>query len=244
MRINGIASGHGRRRPVRTLTADLVGRVHRVIEDPGPQPEQIPLDDEDYRRMTQEVLQEVDQTTGLWIFAYGSLLWNPTFSYAEERLGTVYGWHRSYCLHLTRWRGTPEEPGLMLALERGGSCRGVLFRLPEGEEAKDIELLLRREIVFHRPGNLAQWFDVRSGGELVRALGFVANRQSPIYRPEPPLETTVTMLARACGHGGSCAEYLYKTVEALEQHGIHDSHLWRLQELVARRIELETGSGI
>ncbi|HEX2525640.1 MAG TPA: gamma-glutamylcyclotransferase [Geminicoccus sp.] len=244
MRIATLSSRAGRRMQKRLLTADLVERVHRAIDDPGPQPEQVPLDDDTYRRMTEEVLEQVDPGQGLWIFAYGSLLWNPTFSYAGHLPGTVHGWHRAYCLHLTRWRGTPEEPGLMLALDRGGSCQGVLFRLPEGDEAKDIELLLRREIVFHRPGNLAHWFRVRTSQGPIRALGFVANRQSPIYRPEPPLETCVAMLARACGHGGSCAEYLHKTVEALEQHGIRDNHLWRLQELVARRIRMDTGGGI
>ena len=238
------ATNKANRALIRALTEDLVGRVHRAIPDPGPHPDLVPLDDAEYREMTQQILSEIEPGRGLWIFAYGSLLWNPTFTYADHRLGTVYGWHRAYCLHLTRWRGTPEVPGLMLALDRGGSCRGVLFRLPQGEEAKDIELLLRREVVFHDPGNLAKWFDVRSDQGIVRALGFVANPRSKLYRPEPPREQVISMLARACGHGGSCAEYLYKTVASLEQHGIHDTHLWRLQALVAERIQADTGENI
>jgi cation transport protein ChaC len=233
-----------KRAQMRSLTEDLVGRVYRRVPDPGPHPDLVPLDDDDYRRMTARVLSEIEPGHALWIFAYGSLLWNPTFRYAETRVGTVHGWHRAYCLHLTRWRGTPEEPGLMLALDRGGTCKGVLFRLPDGEEAKDIELLLRREIGFRESGNRAHWFNVRSGGAVVRALGFVANRACSYYRPEPPLDQAVAMLARACGHGGSCAEYLYKTVASLEQHGIHDRHLWRLQDRVAQQIQAETGGGI
>lgn len=229
---------------MRALTRELVSRVHREIPDPGPHPDRILLEDDDYRRMTGHLLGEIQGGDGLWIFAYGSLLWNPTFRYAEHRIGTVHGWHRAYCLHLTRWRGTPEEPGLMLALDRGGTCKGVLFRLPEGEEAKDIELLLRREIDCQGAGNRAHWFRVRSGDRIIRALGFVANRQASYYRPEPSLDEAVAMLARACGHGGSCAEYLYRTVESLEQYGIHDRHLWRLQERVAKRIQADVGGGI
>ena len=228
----------------RALTPELVDRVHRVIADPGPPPDLTLLGDAEYQEMTARLLAELPDGGPLWIFAYGSLLWNPTFRYAEARTGTVHGWHRAYCLHLTRWRGTPDEPGLMLALEQGGACKGVLFRLPAGEERKDIELLLRRELVYTDSGNRAHWFNVRTGSGPVRALGFVANRACSYYRPEPPLEETVAMLARACGHGGSCAEYLYKTVAALEQHGIHDRHLWRLQERVAARIRAETGAGI
>ncbi|WP_051329351.1 gamma-glutamylcyclotransferase [Geminicoccus roseus] len=228
----------------RRLTEDLVSRVYRQVPDPGPHLDLVPLEDDDYRRMTARLMEEIDPRQGLWIFAYGSLLWNPTFRYAEHRVGTVHGWHRSYCLHLTRWRGTPEEPGLMLALERGGACKGVLFRLPAGEEAKDIELLLRREIGFKESGNRWRWFDARTDQGMVRALGFVANHACSYYRPEPPLEQTVAMLARACGHGGSCAEYLYKTVASLEQYGIHDRHLWRLQDRVAEQIAIETGGGI
>ena len=232
------------RRLVRVLTPDLVGLVHRQIPEPEPHPDFVLLEDGDYRQMTERLLAGIDRAQGLWIFAYGSLLWNPTFRHVEHRLGTVFGWHRSYCLHLTRWRGTPEEPGLMLALDRGGACKGVLFRLPEEEEAKDIDLLLRREIRFRQGGNRPCWFKVRSGERIIPALGFVANRQAPYYRPEPPLDETVTMLARACGHIGSCAEYLANTVGSLAEHGIYDRHLWRLQVRVAERIRADAGARV
>jgi cation transport protein ChaC len=233
-----------KRARMHVLTPDLVSRVHRVIPDPGHPADLALLGDDQYRQMTERLLGERGPASPLWIFAYGSLLWNPTFRHAEARIGTVHGWHRAYCLHLTRWRGTPEEPGLMLALERGGSCKGVLFRLPEGEVRKDIELLLRRELVYTDSGNRPHWFDLRTAAGPVRALGFVANRACSYYRPEPPLDETVAMLARACGHGGSCAEYLYRTVASLEQYGIHDRHLWRLQDRVAGHIQAETGGGI
>ncbi len=239
-----IDATNSRRARMRALTPDLVSRVHRVVPDPGHPADLALLSDDQYRQMTERLLREIRPGEPLWVFAYGSLLWNPTFRQAEARVGIVHGWHRAYCLHLTRWRGTPEEPGLMLALDRGGSCKGVLFRLPDAEVRKDVELLLRRELVYTDSGNRPHWFEVRTATGNVRALGFVANRNCSYYRPEPDPDETVAMLARACGHGGSCAEYLYKTVASLEQYGIHDRHLWRLQERVAQRIQAETGAGI
>ena len=72
----------------------------------------------------------------LWLFAYGSLIWKPEIEHVEERIATVRGWHRSFCLKLTRWRGTQEQPGLMMGLDRGGACKGLAFRLPDGDSAR------------------------------------------------------------------------------------------------------------
>ena len=164
-------ASQSRRRRARVLTRDLVSLVHRQIPEPPDHPDFILLEDADYRQMTDYLAGQIDRTHGLWIFAYGSLLWNPTFRHVEHRIGRVHGWHRSFCLHLTRWRGTPEEPGLMLALDRGGACNGVLFRLEEADEQKEIDLLLRREIRYHKGGNPAslvqgalEWFDHQGAG--------------------------------------------------------------------------------
>ena len=218
------------------LTADLVARVFRHIPDPGPDPERECLSDAEYAAMTDDVMARIDPAHGLWVFAYGSLLWNPTFVIDGEKPALVHGWHRAYCLHLTTWRGTPEQPGLMLGLTRGGTCRGVVFKVRPGDERADVEKLLRREIVYRKPGNRAHWFRARCPEGIVPALGFVAEPNSDIFIVPPPLAETAQMLARACGHGGSCAEYLYRTVAALDERGIRDNYLWQLQAMVARLI--------
>ena len=109
------------------LTEDLLARIDHRIEDAGPASGLRSLEDRDYAAIRKQLLAA--RPRDVWVFAYGSLLWNPCFEFVEERPATVHGWHRRFSLWLTRWRGTRERPGLMLALDRGGSCRGVVYRL-------------------------------------------------------------------------------------------------------------------
>lgn len=146
------------------------------------------------------------------MFAYGSLIWKPAFESVEQQRATAFGWHRSFCLDMVRWRGSAEQPGLMMALERGGRCNGVIYRLPEGEKPLQIERLLRREISDHESIGSVRWLPVRTAQGRLRALGFwvgVTGRGTSLNQP---LERVAQVLARACGHVGSGAEYLYNTV--------------------------------
>ena len=139
-------------------------------------------------------------------------------------------------MKLTRWRGTPEQPGLMLALERGGSCDGILFRLPEASTVEELARALQRETDGHEDIAYVRWINVRSGAEIRRALVFWAHPKG-FHLPEPPtLDLAAHLLARACGHMGSGAAYLYNTVAKLAEHGIYDRNLWRLQQMVAAEI--------
>jgi cation transport protein ChaC len=233
------------------LTPELVARVARIEPDPGPQPGSIPLTDEDYRSMVAELLAERPPGP-FWLFAYGSLIWKPEIEHEEEQIATAPGWHRAFCLRLTRWRGTRERPGLMMALDRGGSCNGVLLRLPDDDLHLRLDKLLRREMSVKwtehdgraiRParlalgtGNLARWIKVRSNGNIVPALAFVANPKGQVYAGKLASEEVARILAAAAGHWGSCAEYLYNTVLHLDARGIRDKGLWRLQALVAAEI--------
>lgn len=170
------------------------------------------------------------------MFAYGSLIWKPAFESVEQLRASAHGWHRSFCLDLVRWRGSAEQPGLMMALERGGRCDGVIYRLPDGDKAAQIERLLRREIDDHEAVSSVRWVPVRTVQGSLKALGFwvgVTGRGTSLGQP---LESVAKILARACGHVGSGAEYLYNTVSHLETFGIHDRNLWRLQQLVADEI--------
>lgn len=218
-----------------SLTSELVALCHREEADPGPDGSWTQLNDEDFQTLASRLSSEAGAGP-LWVFAYGSLIWKPAFESVERQRATAFGWHRSFCLDIARWRGSAAQPGLMMALERGGRCDGVIYRLPEGEKPLQIEKLLRREIDDRESVGSVRWLPVRTAQGTLSALGFwvgVTGRGTSLNQP---LENVARVLARTCGHVGSGAEYLYNTVSHLEEFGIRDRNLWRLQELVADEI--------
>jgi cation transport protein ChaC len=213
--------------------------VGRDIPDPGPQllPGFRPATDADYESLVDRLIEETP-TNGFWVFAYGSLIWNPDFDFIERRVAVAPGWHRKFCLGWDfRFRGCREAPGLMLALDRGGSCRGVAFRLAPGALRENLHRLVRREMSMVPSAFPARWILVRTAHGPLKALTFAMNRRSGRYVAGLSDEAVADVLASACGFRGSMAEYLFATVSKLEELGIHDRHLWKLQELVAERIE-------
>jgi len=166
----------------------------------------------------------------LWIFAYGSLMWNPGLAFVAKRVGTVYGYHRNFGLWSRVNRGTPEFPGLVLTLERGGSCRGLAFRIARSTTRAELRALWRREMSLgsYHP----RWLDCHAGGERLRVLAFIVNRACSGYAGRLPFEAVVQSIAAARGRYGSSAEYLFQTQAALESHGILDTHVRRLAERV------------
>ena len=115
-----------RERRLMSLTPDLVALCARPEVDPGPDPAWTRLDDDGYAALADASSQRAARSP-LWVFAYGSLIWKPVFEAVEKRRGTAYGWHRSFCLEIKAWRGSPAQPGLMMALDRGGRCDGVVY---------------------------------------------------------------------------------------------------------------------
>lgn len=220
----------------RNLTAELVAHVERFEPDPGPEPGTAEHTKAEFDAMAQALLHEY-RPQALWVFAYGSLIWNPEFEFEERRSATAFGWHRSFCLTLTRWRGTRELPALMLALDRGGSCQGVAFRLPAQDHFQQIGLLLAREIDANPPTNVARWITVKTDAGPLRALAFVAARDGNAYAGKLPMDKVAQVLARAAGHWGSAAQYLFRTVTMLKEQGIRDRNMIRLESLVAEEIE-------
>jgi cation transport protein ChaC len=218
------------------LTPDLVAQVHRVLEDPGPDPRWTYHADEDYDALVQSLLASPPDGPDTWLFAYGSLIWKPELAHVEVRKGTARGWYRSFCFRIERFRGTKDQPGLMMSLDRGGQCQGVIFRLPPDDLEAQLQKLVRREITVKPPNNIPRWITVETEHGPVRAIAFVMNQQSRFYVGELSPEETADILAKACGHWGSCAEYLHNTTAHLAEHGIQDRNLWQLQELVAERI--------
>ncbi len=168
---------------------------------------------------------------GWWVFGYGSLLWNPLFPVAESQAATVRGLHRRFCLWSMASRGTPEQPGLVLGLERGGACRGLVFRLPAPLAVDELHLLWRREMVVG--GYIPRWVNVDVGGAQRCALTFVVRRDHPHYTGKLDVAEQVRILNCACGAFGSSRDYLNHTRAALATHGIVDRYL----ETLAARLE-------
>lgn len=219
------------------LTAAHVGRIP-VIPDPG-QPDYPfvrPATDADYQAEVDRFISTAPDGPFL-IFAYGSLIWNPATTVAAQRIAVARGWHRNFALHDQRYRGNPNQPGLMLVLDRGGTCRGVVQEVPREGLEDDLHKLIRREMSMVPSAFPARWIPVETETGPVRALAFAMNRKDPRYVGGLTLAERAERLAAAHGWKGSMAEYLLATTEKLEELGIHDRNLWTLQQLVAERIE-------
>ena len=165
----------------------------------------------------------------IWVFAYGSLLWNPVINFVEQRVGTVYGYHRSFCLHTVVSRGTPDAPGLMLGLESGGACRSPAYRIAAETRETEITLLFRREMMTNV--YRAKWVWLHSEGAKIPVLAFVMNRRHSLYVGKLSASERVRIIASAHGSLGRCSGYLFQTLESLRALGIRDR---RLENLAAR----------
>lgn len=221
---------------------------HVALLEPEIRIEGLPPPPEGLRAATRDDhLATIDRLIGpdageIWIFAYGSLIWKPACEFVEMRTGTINGWHRAFCLGWNnQFRGSDANPGLMLALDRGGACKGVLYRLPPGQEEPNLIQLFEREMGWLPSAFPPRWVTARSGERTIRALTFCIDRHSGRYVSGLSVETIADVLAKATGSRGSMAQYLFATVRHLEDMGIRDAHLWQLQELVAERIEAAYG---
>lgn len=173
----------------------------------------------------------------LWIFGYGSLIWKPDFEYAERRPARVQGWHRALKMWSRVNRGTPECPGLVFGLLTGGSCRGVVFRIPKAQGAATLTQLWAREM----PTGVydPKWLSCRTPHGPVNALAFTLSRKSPNHTGELTEEQYRRIFSDACGKYGTTLDYAVRTLEELKRHDIHDRHLERLLKLVRH----EAGAG-
>ena len=169
---------------------------------------------------------------GVWLFAYGSLIWNPALHYDERRLARVHGWHRSFCLLTRAGRGTPDNPGLVLGLDRGGACTGAAFRVPEPLVPEELSLLWRREMLSgsYQP----RWVRVRGadGVPFGHAVAFTIRRGGENYAGALTEAEVVRSLATARGALGSAADYLFRTADGLRSLGIADPRIERLARQV------------
>ena len=163
----------------------------------------------------------------LWVFGYGSLMWAPEFRYAERAAGRVHGYHRALCILSSRYRGTPERPGLVMGLCRGGSCWGMAFRVSARRVRSVLERLWHREM-------LNRVYEPRlvpvalGGGRRIRALAFVADTAHRQFVRELDLHGRARLVAQGIGQRGHCMDYIRNTLDHMQALGLRDPHLERV----------------
>jgi cation transport protein ChaC len=188
------------------------------------------LSDAELAASLEKMLRGVDLSAGVWVFAYGSLIWNPAFHFTDRVVGTVYGFHRRFCLWTHLGRGCPERPGLVLGLERGGSCRGVAYHIAADLAREELDIIWRREML--SDAYLPRWVAVRTPMATLRAITFTINQAHERYARKLSDEEAAAAIACASGFLGACADYLINTVDHLAALGIHDRPLERLRARV------------
>jgi glutathione-specific gamma-glutamylcyclotransferase len=158
-----------------------------------------------------------------WVFAYGSLIWNPEVDFDRLHIGKVFGRHRNFCVRSTKYRGTPASPGVVLGLDSGGSCIGVVYRLAQATKTQSLEKLYRREMLnrIYTPVLV----NVHIGnGQTVSALTFAANRGHEAYLSMTE-DQLLHRLNICVGDRGANKDYALNTWRALKEHGVHDQRL-------------------
>jgi cation transport protein ChaC len=169
----------------------------------------------------------------LWVFAYGSLIWDPGFEFAEARPALLRGYHRAFCLYSKRYRGTPERPGLVLGLDRGGACRGLAYRVAAQLVPATWAYLWEREMSNRSYECRTLRLDTAQGH--VTARGFVVDRHHPNYAGKLDPARVAATICAAEGQRGPCIADLENTVRHLDQLGIPDRRLHALLRLVRAR---------
>ncbi|MFT5539041.1 MAG: cation transport protein ChaC [Alphaproteobacteria bacterium] len=167
----------------------------------------------------------------LWVFGYGSLMWDPGFPFLARRPALLRGYHRALCVYSHVWRGTPACPGLVLGLDRGGACRGIAFRVAADEAAQVIDYLDRRErvteVYVRKPMTV-----LLAGGERVVVETYVVDRAHLQYAGRLDPQESVRLVRQGSGRGGANFDYLENTVRHLDEMGLKEGALHDLARLV------------
>lgn len=182
---------------------------------------------EELEASMEDVLSRHDGDAAVHVFGYGSLMWNPAVEHTGVRPAKVHGWHRSFCLRSVIGRGSQERPGLMLALDRGGACQGLVLQIEPRKVRDELRVLWRREMLteVYQP----RWVIADVEGVPVRAITFAVNRSHPRYTKTLPLYEMARMINTGAGSLGTCREYFDATIQKLETLGIRDAGMERLR---------------
>lgn len=179
----------------------------------------------------------------LWVFAYGSLMWRPGFDFLERRAARLVGAHRALCVYSFVHRGTPERPGLVLGLDRGGNCRGIAYRVAATKRAATIDYLRAREQVtkVYREASRAVWLD-DDPQQSVQALCYMVDRGHRQYAGRLSLAQQLHYVRQGHGRSGACRDYVLAAVKELQTHGYRDDALRQLAEQIKGIHETATPS--
>jgi cation transport protein ChaC len=169
----------------------------------------------------------------LWVFGYGSLMWRPGFEFIEQVPARLIGEHRALCVYSFDHRGTPEKPGLVLGLDRGGSCRGVAFRVAAGRGGDTIDYLRSREQTnnVYREVVRSVWLD-NEARQRVSALTFVVDRGHVQYAGRLSLAEQLRLVSQGHGRSGNNRDYVLSTVKSIEAQGFRDPQLHQLAAML------------
>lgn len=171
-----------------------------------------------------------------WVFGYGSLMWKPGFSFAEESRAKIHGLHRSLCIYSYKHRGTEARPGLVFGLDQGGTCQGVAFRVIEEDRDAVIGYLRERELITNVYKEM--WREIElSDGRKVSSLVYVVDQEHQQYAGPLSHEEQLHLVSGASGMSGHNVDYVVNTVQQLQAHNVRDEALERLHDAL-----LETGS--
>jgi len=169
----------------------------------------------------------------LWVFGYGSLMWRPGFEFIEKVPARLIGEHRALCVYSFDHRGTPEKPGLVLGLDRGGACRGIAFRVAPDLRERTVLYLREREQTTHvyREVMRSVWLD-NEARQRVSALTYVADRGHVQYAGRLPLGEQLRIVRQGHGRSGNNRDYVLATVKAIEAEGFRDAQLHQLATML------------
>ena len=165
----------------------------------------------------------------LWVFGYGSLMWNTGFPFTEKHRAVVSGWRRGFCLYSVHYRGTGARPGMVLGLDRGGACEGMVFRVPAAGAPGVVAYLRKREQVTGVYREAVINASVKGSGEVVRALVYLAERCHPNYAGRLPVATQARLIRAGRGVGGANLDYFLSTLLHLRELGIREPELERIR---------------
>ena len=188
------------------------------------------MNSEKLSESVQQMLKGINLKDGVWVFGYGSLMWNPDFILAEKRTGTVTGHHRRLCLKSIVYRGTPDYHGLVFGLDKGDSCQGMVYRIAEENIHSEMQKIWEREMFAGT--YIPTWVNVITKQGAISAVTFVINNKHEHYIPDLELEEIAERVVNAEGTCGSCHDYVQNTVKRLHQLGLRDPALEQLLTLI------------
>ena len=171
----------------------------------------------------------------LWIFAYGSLMWDATFAHCEKSPAALNGWHRDLCVWTALARGTPRLPGLTLGLVPGGVCEGLAFKVADAEQSEMLKTLWEREV--WTDVYLPNWVSIVCGKQTHTAITFTTNTESLQFAGGLSVKHVVDHVVQARGRMGTCWEYLFSTMDKLQALGINEPDLQNVSELARAQLD-------